>query len=181
MKTLISLLPTGALLVASNGSADSQNKDQTHPLRLNMAPIVIDQPGLYVLTRNWTITAPAAGPLISVVADGVIVDLRGFTIDYAVNEAPPIIDISGMSATIEDGRLLGGAGDVVAPTLIHSTGSLTAVTRMTLSGSSNPLVLEEGGANVVDSSVGARTHSVAVASDSSIERTRISCEFSCLE
>ena len=180
MRTWILLLSTSALLFSGSNSS-AQQQVPTRVLWLAEVPVVINQPGHWVLNRNWRITEPLSVPLISVAANGVTLDLRGYTIDYNVTESPTLLNISGNGVTVTNGRLQSGAGDVTSPTVVHSTGSGTRVKLMTLSShTGTTLRFDTPGSSVVDSVLGSNQQTAVVAADTLIERTRISCSFTCI-
>ena len=69
-------------------------------LDLNEVPVTIDQPGRYVLDRDWTIGMGLLVPSITIAADNVSLDMRGYTI---VGDSRDTVYISGDRISIVDG------------------------------------------------------------------------------
>jgi hypothetical protein len=94
-------------------------------LDLTSVPITIDEPGHYVLDRDWDLPGLDTGTLIAIEADNVVLDLRGFEIRWGSAGGVTGIDISGDAVVIRNGRLEGGNHGYD----IRSTGSGTVVER----------------------------------------------------
>ena len=79
-------------------------------LDLSKAPIVIDEPGLYAIQRDWDIARTAADinpELIRITADNVTLDLHGFRLSVDIS-APPsstLLVITGSGAEVRNGSL----------------------------------------------------------------------------
>lgn len=78
-------------------------------------PTIITQPGYYLLTRD---ISGSAGPVISIPADGVTLDLNGHTIGQTSMTAPAI-DIGGATGgtkgiVIQGGKVQGGLHGIVS-------------------------------------------------------------------
>jgi hypothetical protein len=93
-------------------------------LDLGKPPVVIDEPGLYAIQQNWRFpraTTEVCPELIQITADGVTLDLHGFTV-AADNGGPPpstLFVITGDSAEIRNGGI--EAGGINAAFAVHST------------------------------------------------------------
>jgi hypothetical protein len=128
----VSLDPTDDTVANANQPAvDMGGRPRTRPSVLNLSgppPVVISRPGIYVLDRNWEV--PSGGgvePVIKILADDVVLDMRGFTI-HTFNQAG-VIGVTGNRVTLRDGVLgLESAGD--ASFAIRSTGSETVIERI---------------------------------------------------
>ena len=76
-------------------------------LDLSRLPVVIDEPGIYAIDRNWRIPAEAVGDnpeLIRITADDVTLDLHGFEITAREGQGATLLVITG-SAEIRNGGL----------------------------------------------------------------------------
>jgi hypothetical protein len=67
-------------------------------------PVGITEPGHYVLDRDWDASGLGLAPggrLLGISADNVTLDMQGF----GLTGAPSLLEISGNSATVKNGRL----------------------------------------------------------------------------
>lgn len=112
-------------------------------LDLSMLPVDIDEPGMYVLDRNWSLGTNAGftGTVLNVNADDVIIDFRGFAITS--HHTGFNVEIAGENVTLRNGAVQSGIsafairsnarGTVVEDMQIHSyegmplTGGLATV------------------------------------------------------
>jgi hypothetical protein len=99
-------------------------------LGLSSAPVVIDEPGLYYLDRDWIIEHPLTPgvALITIEADDVTLDLGGHSLE-SINEGS-VIDVTGRSFTVRNGEIHAtGNGDETAEVIspVHSYGRGTVV------------------------------------------------------
>jgi hypothetical protein len=141
----------------------------THVLDLSSLPLVIDQPGRYVLDRDWDIVEGVA-TVIDVRAADVIIDLRG----HVISSQQVAISISGDRVTVRNGEL--GSGSTATVT---SSGSGTLLENLEIGGYDG--IFLHGPSSIVrDSSVDAREGSIMVFNAATIERNRIGCFFSCV-
>jgi len=70
------------------------------------APIVITKPGCYYVTKNIT---TAAGPVITIRANDVSLDVKGHTLDQSAHSAPVILIEPGSTGiAVFNGTLTGG-------------------------------------------------------------------------
>jgi hypothetical protein len=146
---------------------------QAKVLHLTALHIVIDQPGMYVLDRNWVV--PGTGRVIEITADDVVFDLRGFTIDLPNPEPGNSVYITGANVTLRNGKIV-----TTGPRVLWTEGASTVIDSMEVEG--GELVLNGPDAVVRDSSLkspsGLRTH---VRGDRYlIEGNRIDCVYECL-
>jgi hypothetical protein len=76
-------------------------------LNLSKVPAVIDEPGSYVLDRTWDLESSVPGRvLLTINADGVALDLKGFAINYcAPYEGGTGVHIRGSFVTLRNGEL----------------------------------------------------------------------------
>jgi len=97
---------------------------QAKVLHLTASHIVIDQPGMYELDRNWVISGPGVFTQdgirsIEITANDVVLDLRGFSIDMTHEDAGGIY-IAGANVTVRNGRVTPGIGTDGASTVIDA-------------------------------------------------------------
>jgi len=92
--------------------------------------VIIDEPGYYVLDRDWVVN-PAGDNALEIVADDVTLDFRGYHLLADVDG----IRISGNGVTVRNGSVSGGESFVV-----HTEGADTLIEGMRI----------EGGFHVVD-------------------------------
>jgi hypothetical protein len=79
-------------------------------LDLSKPPVVIDEPGLYAVDRNWRFTAATmdgVAELITITAEDVTFDLHGFTISAEAGTAPPstLLILAGDDAEVRNGSI----------------------------------------------------------------------------
>lgn len=144
-------------------------------LDLTKLPLVIDEPGLYAIDRNWQIprSSTAANPeLIRITAERVTLDLHGFRISADIN-APPLstlLVITGNSAEIRNGALDACCDGAVT---VHSTGAGTKLHH--LSTFSHETMMFEGRlASITDSQISPRV-GIRFTGRSILERNTLSC------
>lgn len=146
-------------------------------LDLSSPPVVIDEPGYYVLDRNWEIEFPYGSdqiPVIEITASNVLVDFTGFGFATERIGGQEIL-ITGDSVTLKNGHLsaIGDGGGV-----IRSSGRNTLLQRMEVFGSDASFALElEQGGRIEDSTIieGAR-----IGGQAHIYSTRFACNRRCL-
>jgi hypothetical protein len=132
--------------------------------------VVIDAPGLYVLSRDWEVSGSEPVPQLSIEADNVVLDFRGFTLD--VSNGGLAVTIRGSGVTLRNGRL---RADEQA---LMSSGRATTLERMTISSNSGVL-LEGDGATVRDDVYRAR-FSLHIQANSTIEHSDLGCSQTCV-
>lgn len=176
--------PTGAAAAqrpASSAGPVSLKPAKPHRVvNLKNGSFVIDKPGTWVLNRSWRFenAGDIAPIIIDVVADGVVLDFRGFEIEVSGVGAPPtvtVINVQGDAFTLKNAEVSicceGGS-------LLESTGNATQVVGLT--GFSHERMMLDGERAVIrDSSFHAR-NGVSVGSLGRIESTFLSCDISCL-
>ena len=81
--------------------------EQPAVLDLTTLPVVITEPGYYVLDRDWDLgTVIGPDEIIDIQADSVVVDLRGFLIRAREDGTPTtVVRIQGGWATLHNGRV----------------------------------------------------------------------------
>ena len=90
-------------------------------LDLKNPPIVIDQPGVYAIDRNWNIPDAAANvfpAVIQITANDVTLDLHGFSIVADPGQST-LLEITGLSAEVRNGGLSACCSD--GSETIHAT------------------------------------------------------------
>jgi hypothetical protein len=144
-------------------------------LDLSKFPVVIDEPGLYAIDRNWQIPreVTAANPeLIRITADDVTLDLHGFSIS-ADSNAPPVttlIAITGAEVEIRNGALSACCQGAVT---VRSTGAHTRLHHLSIF-SHETMAFEGDSASFTDSDIAPRVE-MQFAGHSNLERNTISC------
>ena len=148
-------------------------------LDLSHPPVVIDEPGLYAIQRNWQFpqaTTQVVTEPITITADNVVLNLHGFGISVDRVSAPPLvtlITITG-SAEIYNGRLEACCEGAIAV----KGGDFTQLHHLSIY-SFEPMGLGTF-ATISDSDIYARS-AVWLASHSNLERNAIGCSFICVE
>jgi hypothetical protein len=144
-------------------------------LDLSTSPVVIDEPGLYAIDRDWEFPREAASvnsDLIRITADDVTLDLHGFTIVSNINALPlsTLLVISGARVELRNGSLSACCDGSVA---VKSTGFGTKLHHLSMF-SHETATFEGDGASLTDSSVSPRVE-LRFAGNSTLERNAISC------
>jgi hypothetical protein len=202
MKARNLLLAAGiAVLAASLAQADERNhttaaqkdwdKGWDHPrhaprpppqrpgaarvLDLSTLPAVIDAPGTYVLNRDWDVTEDTTSvhSVVDVLADDVVIDFRGFEVNY--NNEGAGINIQGANVTVRNGRIVGFLMSVP----ILSTGVQTTVENMYIQTFDEGPRFEADGAILRESTLRSR-FGAALGSNSVVERNFLECSQFCL-
>jgi hypothetical protein len=141
-------------------------------LNLSNPPVVIDEPGLYAIDRDWEIpdtTTTVVPELIQITADDVELDLHGFEITAAPPDfsSTTLFVITGSRTEIRNGGFEAG-GD--GGTAVRSTGGVGLHHVSISSGETMTFT----GATITDSQLGSRLEMRFEAS-SRLERNTISC------
>ncbi|HEY3519107.1 MAG TPA: hypothetical protein VGL98_18800 [Gammaproteobacteria bacterium] len=144
-------------------------------LDLSKLPVVIDEPGLYAIDRDWRIPRAAADvnpELICITVDGVTLDLHGFGIFADISAPPPstLITITGGGVEIRNGRLSACCDGAVA---VHSTGVGTRLHRLSMF-SFETMTFEADSASLTESILSLRQE-VRFAGQSNLERNNLFC------
>jgi hypothetical protein len=145
-------------------------------LDLTKLPVVIDEPGLYALDRNWNLTGyQLGGELIRITADDVTLDLHGYKIELFLNDvSSALITVSGNAVSVRNGGLEACCEGAVA---VSSTGSDTRLERLDVY-SHDSMRFAGPRAAIVDSDIYSRW-GIAV-ENSVVERNKIGCRSGCL-
>jgi hypothetical protein len=125
-------------------------------LDLSRVPVVIAEPGVYVLDRSWRVFPGSQDGAIIITANDVTLDLQGFEL----SQVEAGIVSTGQDVTIRNGRVTGGAGPVIrvsgAGTLIERVRVFTSMgTVVSLAGSRSTLADSVVRGNEYSSSVAA--------------------------
>jgi hypothetical protein len=150
-------------------------------LHLTASHIVIDQPGMYVLDRNWRV--PGTGTIIEITADNVVFDLKGFSIDLAVENdevSKGSVHIGGDNVTLRNGRIV--ATGLSGPSVLWTDGASTIIDAMQMESNGSGVTLNGPDGVVRNSSLKSqRGIHIHVFGDSYlIEGNRIYCVLQCL-
>jgi hypothetical protein len=165
------------VLASLSARAQAPTSSQAKVLHLMAPHIVIDQPGMYVLDRNWSIPGP--GAIIEITADNVVFDLRGFSIEMPSDLTDLGVSIRGDNVTVRNGRIVtSGSG---GPTVIASAGASTVIDTVQMESTLNGLNVIGFDAVVRNSSLKARRGISALAFRYLIEGNRVDCIVECVE
>ncbi|HVJ30269.1 MAG TPA: hypothetical protein VNA66_08170, partial [Gammaproteobacteria bacterium] len=139
-------------------------------LDLTTLPVVIDEPGLYAIDRDWRFdraTTPAGGDLIRITADDVTLDLHGFTILSDINALPvsTLLVISAARVEVRNGTLSACCDGAVA---LQSTGFGMKLHHLAMF-SHETMTFDGDGASLTDSNVSPRAE-IRFAAGSDLER-----------
>ena len=122
---------------------------------ISSAPYSITSPGSYYLTTNLTV---AVGDAIDISANGVTVDLNGFTISTTGSGSYGIFlsgsegyGIGNTDITISNGHIMGGFNGGISYNVTGGTPHNIRVTGVTASGSYYGIYLGAGNSTVVES------------------------------
>jgi hypothetical protein len=148
-------------------------------LDLRTLPVVIDEPGLYAIDRNWQLSQSAVSVYpepIKITADNVTLDLHSYEISTRVN-APPLstlLVISGHGVEVRNGTLSACCDGASA--VRSTTGAW--LHHLTLA-SSAPMEFEGRGARLTDSEINTVV-AVSFAGLSVVRRNTMSCRVGCV-
>ncbi len=177
MKTLSSALPgaiAGVLVLASTIMSDRAAAAE-RTLDLSVVPMTINQPGTYVVRRDWDLTLPnVSSTAITVMAANVVIDFRGFSIKLS-QTGGTAIKIKGASATVRNGSL--GAVEE-GSYAIRSSGASTIVENMNIYSYAG-LPLSGRQTIIRNSTLQGRFNEVHVGEMAVVERNTIGCFVHC--
>ena len=134
-----------------NPNIPTGTSSQPTVLDFTAPPVIIDEPGTYILDRDWQIDVPnpGIGPMLDIRANWVTVDLHGFELAAAEQNLVHLVEVSGNGVTVTNGRLTAnGDGDRGSfTTVVSSTGRSTTLTQLQIHGSPADfaVVLQAGG------------------------------------
>src|SRR5688572_11574986 len=179
----IAIVSIVCVLSSSMARAQAPSPTGTHAkvLHLTASHIVIDQPGMYVLDRNWAV--PGTAPIIEITADNVVFDLRGFSIELSIQpggETGRGVYVAGDNVTLRNGRIV--TSGLSGPSVLWTDGASTVIDTMQMESNGSGLTLDGPDGVVRNSSLrsnrGIHTH---VSGDRYlIEGNRIYCVIQCL-
>jgi hypothetical protein len=168
------LLPLLLLLGLSEAEASGQSPHNVRVLNLARLPAVIDQPGTYVLNRNWFLDRNYdQPPAIAVRASSVTIDLRGFRLalggDHGVG-----IRVHRPGFTLRNG-LIGGTETA----LVVSTGAATVLRDLQVAGGTDGFDLR--GEDALVKNLHVENSSVSISGPGSLlDSSKLRCRFSCV-
>jgi hypothetical protein len=140
-------------------------------LDLTNPPVVIDEPGLYAIDRDWQIprtTAEAVPELIQITADNVTLDLHGFEIESETAFAfSTLLVITGSFAEIRQGELMACCEGSIA-LRVDSPAALHHVTMYSFE------AITLAGGSIADSELSPNV-AIRFAGRASLERNTIFC------
>ena len=146
-------------------------------LDLSKFPVVIDEPGLYAIDRNWRIPPAATAAtleLIRITASGVTLDLHEFQIladvGGASGSAVTLLVITGSGAEIRNGGLFACCEGIFT---LRSTGVGTKLHHLSV-GVHESMTFDADHASLSDSTIEVRV-AVRLAGRSDVQRNTISC------
>ena len=146
-------------------------------LDLSNPPVVIDEPGLYALQRDWDLTGyQLGGDVIRITANNVTLDLHGFSIGIRLDDInSTLLAVGGNQVVVRNGRLEACCEGAAA---FGSTGSGTRLEHLDVSGQ-DPMRFEGAGAAITDSVIHARW-GINVNEGSVVRGNALSCRTFCL-
>ena len=146
-------------------------------LDLSELPVVIDEPGLYALDRDWTLTGyQLGGELIRIAADDVTLDLRGFQLEiFQIDVLTVLVAVSGNDVAVRSGGLEACCEGASA---VQSSGWDTRLELLNVY-SHDGMGFRGRNAAIVDSVIYARW-GIGVQEHSVVERNEIGCRSGCL-
>lgn len=83
-------------------------------LDVNSLPIVVDQPGNYSLAGDVTVADGIALPAITIAADGVVLDMSGWTLFNQASGTDAVIAVTSADAAIVGGTIVSDVADSIA-------------------------------------------------------------------
>jgi hypothetical protein len=147
-------------------------------LDLTKLPLVIDEPGLYAIDRNWELPDSAAtvslAGLIQITAADVTLDLHGFVISSDPGQGTLLV-VTGGSAEVRNGGLSACCSD--GAVAVHATRGVRLHHLSVFS--YDAMDFEGEGASFTDSAIVPRV-GMNFANFSNVERNSIVCNFECV-
>jgi hypothetical protein len=143
--------------------------DRARALTFWSLPVVIDEPGVYVLDRDWVVDAPTTDAVLSIDASDVVLDFRGFAL--GIRTSGLAVRVSGNDVTLRNGRLSSDEQTLV------STGAGIALENLRLDTRDGVGLGDR--ASVVESDYHGR-FALGLQNDSTVERTALTCLYFCL-
>ncbi|HEX7079547.1 MAG TPA: DNRLRE domain-containing protein [Gammaproteobacteria bacterium] len=168
--------PTLDVTVADSGPRPPRNR-VTHVLDLSAIPAVIDEPGIYVLDRDWSfgMEVPIGSTLIEIVADGVLLDLRGFRVSQGFEGFG--IRIEGNAVTVRNGSLSAVSEGII----IAGGGRATTIEDLHVAGGGRGGI-ELGGPNATVARITTSASQLLVAGPGSVvKQNTLDCLSDCVE
>jgi hypothetical protein len=146
-------------------------------LDLSKPPVVIDEPGLYALQRDWDLTGyELGGDIIRITANNVTLDLHGFGIGIRLdNINSTLLAVSGNQVVVRNGQLEACCEGAAT---FGSTGFGTRLEHLDVNGQ-DPMRFEGTGATITDSVIHARW-GINVNETSVVRGNLLSCRTFCL-
>jgi len=166
---------TSVAVESRDGNHFAGSTSSPKVLKFLKLPLVLDEPGDYVLDRNWVLPFSNEGPSIEIRADHVVLDLEGFRIQ--ADAVGPAILITGLGVHLRNGEISGQADSTIA---IHSTGHATEFDNLTVYSGDRGIVLDGFNPHVTRSFIGGITGLHMSAPGAIVERSTIGCRSRCL-
>lgn len=118
-------------------------------------PMTIDEPGYYVLDRDWSLDRSTSDePILTILADRATVDLRGFAIEFA--DDGDSISIIGNGVTLRNGSLSSDIGIGVIVKIVGADVEINGVGVHARSNLANAITLEGSGGKILNSIIESR-------------------------
>ena len=148
---------------------------------LKSGSFVIDAPGDWVLNRSWSLEYRGDMPLnvIDVVADNVVLDFRGFTVQVSNTRdiaRVTLINVQGRVFTLKNAVVR--IGDGAQSSALRSTGDATTIENM--SGFSFDGIALQGHSAVIRNSAFFVRDGIGLSTRGTIENTFIGCSSGCV-
>jgi hypothetical protein len=146
-------------------------------LDLTKLPVVIDEPGLYTLQRDWVLTGyQLGGDVVQITANNVTLDLHGFSIGIRLDDIhSTLLAVSGNEVVVRTGRLWACCEGAAA---FGSTGVAIRLEHLDVNGQ-EPMRIEGAYARITDSVIHARW-GINVNENSVVRGNALSCRTFCL-
>lgn len=83
-------------------------------LDMTALPVVVDQPGSYVLAGDVSVADGVALPAIEIAAEGVVLDMQGWTLFSDATGTSPLVAVTADDVSIIGGTIVSSGADSIA-------------------------------------------------------------------